>query len=93
MKEYREQILEDGCKGYTVLVYQSTETSALLDGRMLYGVSVEKQHNGRLSEREETGPISDNMCTISNLLSILARNLVTPISLCCIVDELLSYFS
>jgi len=55
----------------------------------LYGIAVGKRVGRRIIESAQTGPFTDNRATAAYIRKTLARNLVTPMSLCCIVDQLL----
>ena len=89
MTEYHERTLEEEHGRLATIVYQASKTAAMSDGHTLYGIVIEKLYEDFLAEHEETGPITDDLNTVIILLAILVRNLVTPVSLCCVVDELL----
>ena len=71
------------------LQYQITNYPSHTQSYTLYGVSVEKTLHELIVDRAETGAISDDVHVASALLETLERCQVTPITLCCIVDQLL----
>ena len=58
----------------------------------LYGVYVEKVKDGQVLETEDSGAISPDMAYVDGVIKILAKNTVTPMSVCEVLDEVLSYY-
>ena len=60
------------------------------DGETFYEIIVEKLIGGILKDAIGTGPITESENHAENVIEILARNSVTPLTLLEIVDDMLN---
>jgi|GEM_PF-2262641 len=55
----------------------------------LFGVAIYKRTGHHITDAAQTGPFTENRGIAAAIRKTLVRNFVTPMSLCCIVDQLL----
>ena len=73
------------------LEYYLTESSNTENNeRVLYGIEIVKKHLGKITERVMFRDIFNSRKKTSDLIDLLARNTVTPMSLASILDDILA---
>ena len=69
---------------YSMTIVNSTEE----EGAQCYGVHVAKYEGGNVIAQQDSGAISYNSQKVEDVIATLARNTVTPMVLCEILDEM-----
>lgn len=88
--EYNECIC-CGEKSMELEYYLTESSSAEDDECVFYGVEIVKKHFGEVSERVMFRDIFNSREKTSDLIELLARNTVTPMSLATILDDILAF--
>ena len=71
------------------LKYFKTKTiTQCEEGKVCYGISVEKYIDGKLEEGADSGCISEEDGQVSEIIEKLAEGGVTPVAFCEVIDEM-----
>ncbi|MCL2350883.1 MAG: DUF6514 family protein [Defluviitaleaceae bacterium] len=82
----REIILTATAEDF-VLKYFRTEK---MEGTArFYGIAAEKYINDALADNSSTGPLSEDAEYVERLMACLAKNTVTPMVLCEVLDDII----
>jgi len=83
----KQYVVSVSSEGFDLKYYQTT-TQCEDDFASFYGVFVEKYVNGSIEEEMDSGPISEDVSYVDEIINKLAENTVTPFFLNEIIDEI-----
>lgn len=78
-------------KGIELEYYLTESWNPENDECVLYGIEVVKKHFGEISERVQFQDVFNSREKTTDLIELLARNTVTPMSLASILDDILAF--